>query len=242
MLRHVRDLQHYTIHAVDGDIGRVHEFYFDDQCWTVRHIVVTTGHWLPRHRVLLPTLAVAGVDAQHRHVFVALTKFQVATSPRTDTERPVSRQHEGELYWHYGFTGVPLPIGLERRGDPHLRRTREVLGYAVHSIHERIGDVEDFLVDDASWIIRYMVVHVEEWWPDKTVLVPPAAVLDIAWDENAVHVDLSRSTLRNAPTYDPRRPIDHAYESILREYSGRSKHPAGIMGRESRDRPRPAST
>src|SRR5574342_487570 len=104
MLRHVRDLQHYTIHAIDGDIGRVHEFYFDDQRWVVRHIVVTTSHRLPRHRVLVPILSLARVDEERRQLQVALTRDQVLTSPSIDTERPVSRQHEGELYWHYGFT------------------------------------------------------------------------------------------------------------------------------------------
>ncbi len=121
MLRHVRDLQHYTIHALDGDIGRVHEFYFDDQRWTVRHIVVTTGAWLPRHRVLIPTMSVARVDEARRELSVALTKLQVATSPSTDTEKPVSRQHEGTLYWHYGFTGIAFPADLRAGGgDPHL--------------------------------------------------------------------------------------------------------------------------
>ncbi|HSB68453.1 MAG TPA: PRC-barrel domain containing protein [Candidatus Methylomirabilis sp.] len=224
MLRRVRDLQHYTIHAIDGDIGRVHEFYFDDQRWTVCHMVVTTGAWLARHRVLIPTLSLARVDAARGELSVALTKLQVATSPGIDTEKPVSRQHEGELYWHYGFTGVPLPIGMQPGGDPHLRRTREVVGYVVHRVHERIGDVDDFLVDDASWNIRYMVVKVQERWTDKRVLVQPRSVVGITWEERAVHVDLSRAALRNAPEYDPRRPIDRDYEMRLQDYYDRSKH------------------
>ncbi len=100
-----------------------------------------------------------------------------------------------------------------------------MVGYAVHRIHERIGDVDDFLVDDASWTIRYMVVDVQGWWPDKKVLVLPRSVLGIAWEEKAVHVDLSRATLRNAPGYDPRRPIDRDDETRLQDYYDRSKHP-----------------
>ncbi len=223
MLRHVKDLQHYTIQAIDGDIGRVHEFYFDDQRWAVRHVVVSTGHWLPRHRVLIPTLLLTRVDEERRQLQVALAKLQVATSPSIDTEKPVSRQHEGELYWHFGFTGVPLPIGLQRGGDPHLRRTREVMRYSVHRVHERIGDVEDFVVDDSSWVICYVVVNLQEWWSDRKVLVLPRSISEITWEEAAVHVDVSRAFLRQAPEYDPKRPIDRDYEARLRDYYDRSQ-------------------
>ncbi len=218
MLRAIRDLQHYNIHAVDGDMGRVHEFYFDDQYWRVRHLVVTTGGWFPRHRVLIPIACVVGVDEGCGELRITLTRDELATSPGIDTERPVSRQHEGEIYWHYGFTGVPLPIGLERGGDPHLRRTREVLGYVVHREHERVGDVNDFLVDAVSWSICYMVMVLAGRCFEKKVLVLPRSIRGVRWEERAVHVDLSWAVLRNAPRYDPRRPIDSDFEAHVRDY------------------------
>ncbi len=219
MLRHVRDLQHYTVHGIDGELGRVREFYFEDQGWTVRHIVVTTGHWPPRHSVLLPTLCVARIDDGCREVCLTLTGDQVASSPSIDTEKPVSRQHEGKLYWYYGFTGEALPPDLRKGGgDPHLRRTREVVGYAVHRDHEHIGAVDDFLVDDGSWSICYMVVDVHTWWLHRKVLVLPRSVVGITWGGSAVHVDVSRAILRQAPEYNPNRPIDRDYEARLRDY------------------------
>ncbi|HSB78819.1 MAG TPA: PRC-barrel domain-containing protein [Candidatus Methylomirabilis sp.] len=225
MLRHVKDLQCYTIHAIDGDIGRVHEFYFDDQRWVVRYIVVTTSPWLPRRRVLIPAPSLVSVDGKRRQLQVTLRKDQVATSPSFDTEKPVSRQHEGELYWRYGFTGVPLPIGLRRGGDPHLRRTREVMRYTVHQIHERIGEVEDLVMDDDSWAICYLVVDLQEGWSDRKVLLLPRSILAITWEEAAIHVDVSRAILRQAPEYDPKRPIDRDYDARLRDYYDRSRAP-----------------
>jgi len=218
MLLTIRDLKHYTIHAVDGDLGRVHEFYFDDQQWRVRHIVVTTGGWWPRHRVLIPTACVVGIAQGRGEVRVTLTRDQVATSPSIDTERPVSRQHEGELYWHYGFTGIPLPIGLPCGADPHLRRTREVVGYVVHREHERVGDVDDFLVDGASWRICCMVVVLAGRCVEKKVLVLPRSILAISWEARSVHVDVSWAVLRNAPRYDPGRPIAADLEAQLHDY------------------------
>ncbi len=130
MLRYIKDLQGSQLHAADGNVGRVHEFYFDDQRWTIRHVVVATGHWLPRHWVLIPPMALTGVDEARGELQVALTKAQVASSPPVDAEKPVSIQRERELYWHYGFPGSAFPEELQSgAGDPHLRRTRGVIGY-----------------------------------------------------------------------------------------------------------------
>jgi len=46
MLRNATDLQGYTIHAIDGDIGHVEQFYFDDEHWIVRYLVADAGNWL----------------------------------------------------------------------------------------------------------------------------------------------------------------------------------------------------
>jgi len=225
MLRNIRDLYGFAIHATDGDIGSAHDFYFDDQQWTVRHLVVTTGRWLSHHRVLVPPMSVTNVDRNSREFHTALTKAQVANSPDVDTDKPVSRQRHAEVYWHYGFTGSVLPEEPRREeGDPHLRRTREVIGYFVYGVDDRIGHVDDFLVDDGSWIIRYMVVDTRSWWLGRKVLVPPGWIVSIKWEGMAVYVDLSRAAVRRAPDYDPRLPIDRDYETRLYESYGRPKY------------------
>src|SRR6266545_7826754 len=96
MLRNIRDLYGYAIHATDGDIGSVHDFYFDDQHWTVRHLVVTTGRSLSCHRVLVDPMSVTNVDGTSEELHIALTKAQVANSPDVDTDKPVSRQRHAE--------------------------------------------------------------------------------------------------------------------------------------------------
>jgi hypothetical protein len=35
----------YAIRATDGDLGKVHEFYFDDATWTIRYMVAETRNW-----------------------------------------------------------------------------------------------------------------------------------------------------------------------------------------------------
>ena len=47
----------YAIRATDGDLGTVDEFYFDDETWTIRYIVVETGNWLSGRKVLISPVA-----------------------------------------------------------------------------------------------------------------------------------------------------------------------------------------
>lgn len=45
-----------------------------------------------------------------------------------------------------------------RPDDLHLRSMAAVTGYHVHAIDGEIGHAADFLVDDTSWRIRYIIV------------------------------------------------------------------------------------
>ena len=45
MLRNVKNLRGYAIRATDGVIGHVDDFYFDDEVWAIRYLVVETGRW-----------------------------------------------------------------------------------------------------------------------------------------------------------------------------------------------------
>jgi uncharacterized protein YrrD len=57
MLRTVQSLTGNKVHAVDGDLGTVEEFYFDDHTWTIRYMVVNTGNWLSGRKVLISLVA-----------------------------------------------------------------------------------------------------------------------------------------------------------------------------------------
>ena len=50
MLRSMKELEGYAIRAIDGTIGHVQDFYFDDDSWVIRYFVVDTGSWLSGQR------------------------------------------------------------------------------------------------------------------------------------------------------------------------------------------------
>jgi len=244
MLRSLKILLRDTVVAADGDIGKVHDFYFHDDTWIVRYLVVDTGHWLPGRKVLITPSALGKPDYDALTFPVALTRGQVEKSPNIDTDQPVSRQQETALHNHYGWpmywidpgTGAwpavapmapifappkPSETATEGKADPHLRSIREVTGYHIHASDGEMGHVEDFIVDDAFWVIRYMVVHASNWLPAKKVLISPQWLGEIRHRERKVNVTLTQESIRHCPEFDPRAFVNREYEERLYDYYGR---------------------
>ena len=215
----------YAIRATDGDLGKVREFYFDDATWTIRYMVAETGSWLSGRKVLISLVALGKPDWGSRTFSVNLTCDQVRNSPDIDTERPVYRQHEAELhkyyqwplYWEGGYGGTfgitPYPLfeqpllpgspEPERHDDPHLRSTRHVTGYHIHATDGEIGHVEDFIVDDEKWKLRYLVVNTGDWLPGRKVIISHQWIKSVNWADNSVYLDRSRESVKNSPELDP---------------------------------------
>jgi len=111
MLRRAHSLLGLRIHAQDGDLGRVDDFYFDDREWKIRYMIVRTGSWFSEKRVMLSPSAITQVVWEEPSLFVNLTKEQIRESPDLDLQKPVTREQEMELARHYRWptywTGDP---------------------------------------------------------------------------------------------------------------------------------------
>jgi hypothetical protein len=252
MLKSVVQLQGATIRATDGEIGNVDQFYFDDETWAIRYLVVNTSSWLVGRLVLISPIALGQRDWESKRLDVALTKKQIEDSPPIDTHKPVSRQHEAVYLGYYGYPyywggpnlwglgSYPAGLGVRREAvteaeaskaragkesaDSHLRSTNEVAGYHVEAADGEIGHVEDFIVDNETWAIRYLEVDTRNWWPGKKVLVSPQWVDNVSWPDSKVYVDLSRETIKNGPEYIESMPVTREYEKRLYEHYGRSAY------------------
>ena len=99
----MKDLENYAIGATDGEIGHVKDFYFDDDAWVIRYLVVETGSWLSSRKVLISPISIDQPNWAERKLRVSITKDQVSKSPNIDTDKPVSRQYETEYLGYYGY-------------------------------------------------------------------------------------------------------------------------------------------
>jgi len=112
----------------------------------------------------------------------------------------------------------------ERDDDPHLRSSRVVTGYHIQATDGDIGHVEDFLLDDQSWTIRYLIVDTTNWWAGKKVLVSPAWIERVNWAESKVHVTVTRAQIETSPEYEPARPVERGYETELYDHYGQPRY------------------
>ncbi len=241
MLLKAKTLNGFKLDSLDGEMGTAKEFYFDDQDWTIRYLVADTGSWLSGRRVLISPQALVAAIGAEEHIAINLTRKQIEDSPSMDTDKPVSRQQEDELHAYYGWppywsagpmagVGYPVPGYLPEsardpearvekpKGDPNLRSTREVTGYHIHASNGEIGHVEDFIIDDETWAIRYLIVDTKNWWPGIKVLVSPQWIERVSWNESKVFVNISRDAIKQSPEYRDESMLTRDYEDGLYQH------------------------
>lgn len=250
------DIRSYGLRATDGAIGHIDDLLFDDEHWGLRWVVVDTGTWLPGRKVLLPPSALGSPDPSKQEYAIDLSRERIEAAPELETDAPVSRQLETDIYAHYdwapywyGGFGYPVaaaaPVGTSAapppgagdtdvprseqapEGDPHLRSANEVTGYYVEATDGSIGHVEDFLIDEGAWAIRYLMIDTKNWWPGKMVLISPHWLRDIAWDERRVFVEAQREKVKGAPEFEPSMTLDREYEERLYTHYGHQPYWAG---------------
>jgi sporulation protein YlmC with PRC-barrel domain len=234
MLVALNDLISYEVKARDPDLlGRLQDLSFDDLSRQVRHLIVDTTAWLTR-RLLVHPLAVRRLDTASRLIYLTITRSHVEQAPALDADEPLSRQRAEAYYRHFGWPPYWQPFGpgfmaRSRLGllppdslveppagrvgedcDPNLRRARALIGCLVQARHERVGRVDDVLVDVGTWEIKELVVDTRRWWSVKHAVIPLSSAAQVDWTQRLIRVDLDTDGISRAPIHqrDPalRRP------------------------------------
>ncbi len=263
MIQSAGTLLNLELRARDGVLGKIKDFYFDDERWTLRYLVVETGTWLNSRKVLISTAVLDAADWEKGLMPVNLTQEQVRQSPSVDTERAVTREEEEDLQAHYGwpaywtgaggYLGGPFasPVGAIEtpvypavpataqaalaaapsvrtapNGDPRLRRASAVRGYRLEATDGAIGNIDDFLFEDLTWAVRYLVIDTSVWLPGQKVVVSPDWISSVSWSQSRVFIDLTREAVKAAPGFDPSAPWDEDYARQLHRHHSRAV-PAG---------------
>jgi uncharacterized protein YrrD len=237
----------YALEAVDGEIGRFEDIYFEDSYFMIRYLVVNTGGWLSGRKVLLSPFTVGEFDEQNRILFIELTQEQIEHSPPMESNLPVSREYEINYFKYYGWPpyweSAPWPttpsipaypandssqdnkVRNFRPEENHLRSSNEIQGYGIITKNGDIGHVKSFIIDTQYWTVRYLEVDTRKWLRGgKYVLISPAWITQISWPDNRLTVDLSREALQNAPEYDEKKPVSREYELRLFNYYGKEMY------------------
>jgi hypothetical protein len=235
------DLAKLALRARDGVLGRIDELYLSDEDFTVRYLVAALEDEAGS-RVLVSPLALLIPNGPARVLPVDLSRGQIEGAPRADTELPVSRRYETRYfdyyrwpyYWVGGSTWGPFltpgqlsRVALHRApsdsdeeseadGDPHLRSTKELVGYRFEGQDGELGRIRDSIVDVENWTVKFLEIDTRSWWPGgSSVLLPRDHVRDVNFGDRRIRSELSRRLVREAPTFDGPSPISPDYERKL---------------------------
>ena len=246
MLRNLKSLFGFHILAEDGEIGKVNDIYFSDDTWTIRYLVVDTGPWIFGRKVLIAVNALGTPDWEAEKFPVSLTREQVKNSPEMDTEKPVSRHQEIELHSYYRWNGywtvqpgfnselkppgptypeIPAPVEniTPEQGDPHLQSAKSIVGAHVKAKDSSAGQVEDFLVDDETWFIRFVIVNTGDLLPGKKILIAPLWIEAVRPKESEIYIPINSEQIKASPEYDPAGPLAKEYLDQLEGHYDRTK-------------------
>ncbi|MDI1310878.1 PRC-barrel domain-containing protein [Prosthecobacter sp.] len=225
MKQELEHLYGLKLSAIDDEIGKVKDFYFDDQNWQIRYLVADTGGWLSGRQVLLSpdvfgTAALDDASGDAAHLRVNLTRQQIEDSPAIETHRTVTRQYEEQYYSYYGwpnywdggmlgaagfpaFTPEPLQEdhshhGHNQRDDIHLRSTQAITGYRVESADGEMGKVHGFVVDGKTWAISEVIIEPGQWRETPLLRVQAQRVARIDYESSTVFLDVPKSKVTQA--------------------------------------------
>ncbi len=244
MKRSLKELNGFTVQAIDGEKGNVKNFLFDEDTWVIRYVDVDLGNFFVEKRVLIPREQLGLPDWENNHFPVNLTTQRIENAPGLEYDLPVSRRYEQDLAQYYDvvpywptdmalypnresmFTSnqiirIPQNMAKEEKLDTNLRSFTEVKGYSIKSTDDTFGHIEDLIIDDTDWQILYVVLDTKNLVPwSKQVILPIEYIEEIDFPNREVRIQLTKDAIKNAPEYDSDKVINTDYEKVLYDFYG----------------------
>jgi len=219
MLMNTASLREYTLKNPEGEIGPLSELYFDDD-WTIRYLAAEKGRWFSGRQVLIPTDSLTGRIDRERTIKTRLSNQQINDAPspatlkrKTGIEhghhsrpdgRPIPFYHGGILSWRSPAPGGSAiePNSSSASGNRvpgAVHGVQEVLGYELHAADGSIGEIKDFIIDDETWEIRFLIVEPRYWWLASKLEITPDWIRQVSWSTGRLSLTLPRTIVQVAP-------------------------------------------
>jgi hypothetical protein len=85
-------------------MGYVFDFVADDQSWSLQHLAIATGGWLPGRLVLVSRNCIKSISFAAGEVAMSVSRNDIDNSPGYNPLAAVNRQYEVRLS---DYTGRP---------------------------------------------------------------------------------------------------------------------------------------
>ena len=102
-LRSIAAVTGYHIHASEGHIGHIENFFIDDVSWGIRYLIIDMKNWWPGKHVLMSPYAVREISWSKHEVWLDVSSEQVTSSLPWNPLDVIDRGYEERLHSHYGW-------------------------------------------------------------------------------------------------------------------------------------------
>lgn len=253
MLKNLEGLKGFSVVGDDGKVfGNVEDFNFYSPDMAIKYIVVDTGSWLDEREVIFSPECFKEIDYEKKEIHIGVCEIEVKDSPELEKDRRVTRKKERKLvnffnwpdYWGLDIgAGVSIKEGERRkllikalvedeygkdikkdRNKSRVKRTSRLKGFQVNSIDGEIGAINDIIIDDKTWLIRYFVVNTKsKLKDDKPTLIAPEWVEKYEWSKNKISIIMSKEEIENAPELKNEKVIETEYQEELYDHYDKKK-------------------
>jgi sporulation protein YlmC with PRC-barrel domain len=229
-------------------IGNVSDVYFDEEKWVLRYLVVDTGTWLSENLTLLSPYNVVEVDWNKEKILVDLSRKQIEDGPKAFLNKTPTRNYELRYnsyygipnYWGNSSYGIEIDglwagglypqktenletynsnMDYESKEDQHLHSTNDILNFHIQAADEEVfGIISDFIIDDSTWGLRYILINTHKFWPGgKKILFAPEWVERFDWEHRFLVTNFHQKVIESFPEYDPEIPVEINLQKNLKD-------------------------
>jgi hypothetical protein len=93
-------------------------------------------------------------------------------------------------------------------------------GFKVLASDGVIGHIDEFYFDDLSWKVRYCVVDLGNWITDRKVLISPAALGKLDWNNKGLSIGATKDQIQKSPDATAELPVARSLEVRIHQHYG----------------------
>lgn len=225
MLRDFNKIKDCVVQGTDGIIGSVADVYFNDQTWEIFYLAADTDRWLDGRHVLIARESLLTPKWDTGSFPANVSQAQVKDGPPFEIDQPLKWRKEREICAYYRWaTYYPLDDKELTVFPGILTSANGLTDFSLKVTDGEIGKIINFIVEDISWTVRYLLVDTSKWLAGRKVLISPLWAKSILWAEKMVELDLNKAQVEQSPEYDPYQPIERLYEDRLYKYYGKPQY------------------
>ncbi len=95
-----------------------------------------------------------------------------------------------------------------------------LVGSPVIATDGETGRIRNFLFDDQSWKVRYLVVDVGNWMKRRDVVIPVTALEQPDRANKTFRAHMTKKQIADSPDVDAEKPVSRQQEIAMAEYFG----------------------